>query len=228
MELNWLYILCFALGALITTATVRLSGLFITITSQPLLFALFTPLTAWLLSKENLSGGSDPLSKTMLLSAAYPLAVHFPALAAITVATIVIGVWRWRRAKVRYETELAMLERRRRREAHVDRNNRETATRVRQMSRPRRNEPAGSQRVPFSELIKDVNSRADNRRAQRGSARSAQRSPLPRQAPKSDRMPPRSATRVERRHEAEKPTARRGESPRQRSARRSLSDDLYS
>lgn len=171
-NLGWPFLLCYGIVGIITTLLVRLGGLFINVTSMPIMFGLVTPLTAWWIARSNLSGGADEWSKTMVLSALYPLAQFFPAFAAITVATIVLAVIRWRSAKANYEQEVQLLERQRRRAAQSEKQNRQTTTRVRQMSRrPRRTEDPSAERVPFSELIKDVNSRADRRRAERGHAR---------------------------------------------------------
>ncbi|MEJ5997158.1 DUF6542 domain-containing protein [Corynebacterium sp. H130] len=200
-QFNWIFVLCYGLGAIITTLFVRLGGLFLNVATHPILFGLFTPLTAWWIAKSNLSGGADQWSKTMILSALYPLAQYFPHLAIITLVTIVVALVRWRGAKSSYEQQLQMLERQRRRAARSERMNRQTTTRVREMSyRPRRTEDPEAERVPFSELIKDVNSRADRRRADRQSARKVR---------------------------VEKP-ARPRENPQERPARRSFNDDLYS
>ncbi|QGU02435.1 hypothetical protein CKALI_07865 [Corynebacterium kalinowskii] len=220
-EINWIFALCFGLAALITTLTVRLSGLFITVASQPFLFGLFVPITAWFIARSNLSGGADQWSKTMILSALYPLAQFFPALAAITAVAIAIAVWRWRGAKKRYLNDLQLLERQRKSEARSERQNRQTATRVRQISRrPRRREDSEGERIPFTELIKDVNSRADQRRAERGQQRPTQRM--------TPRTPGADRDRSARRPGVEKPAPSRAVKPEQKPARRSLSDDLYS
>lgn len=224
-ELGWTFVICFGAAALLTTATVRLSGLFLTVASHPLLFGIFTPITAWLIARSNLSGGADQWSKTMILSALYPLALFFPALAAITVGAIIIAVLRWRSAKSKYQQQLQVFERQRKREAHAERRNRQTATRVRERSRrPRRAEDTEGERIPFSELIKDVNSRADQRRA----ARNQQRTPKRPNERLTPRTPEPGRERMTRRPDVEKPAPSRGKSPEQKPARRSLSDDLYS
>lgn len=209
-SIGWLYLTCFAIAAIATTAAVRLSGLFLHVASLPILFAIGTVITSWLVAKENLAGNADPFSKTMLLSAAYPLALYFPYLAGITVLTIIIAVWRLHSAKRSYETQLQRLERQRKQAARMDRRNRETTTRVRQISRqPRRHDAKDTHRVPFQELVKDVDKRGERRRASREPSR-------PNARPRPIRSDEQTARRA-------KPA-----SVPQKPARRSLDDDLYS
>lgn len=215
-ELSWTFVCCFGVSALVTTSFVRLGGLFLTVASLPMLYGIFTPATALLIAREGLSDGADPWSKTMILSAIYPLAQFFPPLAAITIVTIVIAVLRWRSANKRYQQDLRILERERKRAAQHERRNSQTTTKVRQMPhRPRGAQP-DTERVPFSELIEDV------------TERTAQLPVVDDSLPPSPQM----------KHHASEPSVNRDvhrmgvEKPasvqRQKPARRYLSDDLYS
>lgn len=215
-ELGWTFVICFGVSALVTTSFVRLGGLFLTVASLPMLYGIFTPVTALLIARAGLSDGADPWSKTMILSAIYPLAQFFPELAAITIVTIVIAMLRWRSANKRYQQDLRILERERKRAAQHERRNSQTATKVRQIShRPRGAQP-DTERVPFSELIEDVTERTAQLPVVDDSPE-----PSPRMQPYA---PEPTVNRDARRMGVEKPAPVQREKP----ARRYLSDDLYS
>ncbi|MEJ6012691.1 DUF6542 domain-containing protein [Corynebacterium sp. H127] len=230
-ELAWPFILCFGLAAIATAVFVRLDNVFNIVAVQPLLFGIFTPITAWIVAKGNISGDSDPWSKTMILSAVYPLAMFFPALAGISLACIAVAWWRINRAKLKYKQDVARLERQRKSAARREQRNRQTVTRVREMNRrPRRSEDSGTQRVPFSQLIKDVDTRAERQRFAR-EARDAQRERSYRASAARSKSgsanPERSQLpRIDRAQRPQQKSApRRNEKP---TGRPSLSDDLYS
>lgn len=203
-EVSWTFVACFGVAALITTLFVRLNSLYVTVVSLPLLFGIFTPLTAWLVARSSLAGGASQWSKTMILSALYPLAMFFPALAIISVTAIIIAVIRLRIAHVKYRSAVSQLEHQRREAARREKRNQQQVSRVRAMSRrPRRHETPAEERVPFNELIRDIDARAERRRAERSNRRVDPRNKKSAPAPKA--------------HPSER-----------KPSRRSLSDDLYS
>ncbi|MFV8380575.1 hypothetical protein HW450_02810 [Corynebacterium hindlerae] len=220
-EISWIHLACFGVGAIGTTAFVKHSALYLNVASQPLLFGIITPLTSWLIARSDLAGDSDQFSKTMLLSSIYPLAEQFPALLAITAVTVLMALWRLHTAKKKYQARMAQLQRQRRIAARSERHNRETTTRVRRVaSRPRRSELAPEERIPFSDLIKDVDKRSERRRPLR-------RAPLTETA-RTDRPTRRNNPAASGVPKTERPAPRRGSRPEQKPAHRSLSDDLYS
>lgn len=125
------YLACFILGAVITTLLVQARGLFITVSSIPILFGIITPITAWSVSRAISLTSGPKFSTTAILSAIYPLAQHFPVLCGTTFSCVLIAVLRlWllnRQQKLKEQALLAA----RRRDQVAERRNLETAGRAR-------------------------------------------------------------------------------------------------
>ncbi|AKK02776.1 hypothetical protein CEPID_04525 [Corynebacterium epidermidicanis] len=229
-EISWPYWVCFVVAALSMTIVVELRGLFLTVAQLPLLFGVFTIVTGWLVAQSNISASADSLSKTMLLSALYPLAQYFPQLAATTAGCAVIAYLRYRhgvyQAKVQQQAFIAQ----RQEQSRADQRNRATTTIVREMSeRTRRNRSAERRKtVTVEELVRNAEEKKRMRTA-RG------RSVPPRREPgESVRNMPSIEEVTRKRESSRRPDASRdsalGKStmPAPQPKRRpSLDDDLY-
>lgn len=128
---GWPYLLCFIISAVLTTLLVQARGLFITVTSVPILFGIITPITAWGVSRAISVNAGPKFSKTAILSAIYPMVQHFPVLCGTTLACVVLAVLRlWLLNRQQKLKEKALLEARRR-DQEAERRNLETAGRAR-------------------------------------------------------------------------------------------------
>lgn len=215
-EVGWPFLACFIVAALTMTLLVEIRGLFLAVAQLPILFGIFIVGTSWLVASTNITGGSDSASKTMVLSAIYPLAQYFPQLAATTIGCALIAVLRHRRSLVRAKLTRRRFEAQRAREAKADQRNRATTSRIREMSaRTRRSRAAADgPRITVDELVRDAEKRRIH--GARGRAVPPRREP----GESVKRMPPISEVARER---------RRPVPPREpRVKRPSLDDDLYS
>lgn len=198
--------LVFIIATLGVTLLVEARGLFLTVASIPLLFGIFTPLTAWFVSqKGSVSSASPGVSATEILTAIYPLAQLFPTLIMVTLVAALIAVIRIILLRRNQETQQVSGERTRRAQREAEQANQAAARRARAQStkvRSRRAQPAGEgSQVTVDELIK----RSQERRQHVGQRHPVVPPPKPR---------PRAPEATERR-----------QAPHRRS---SLDDDLYS
>ncbi len=209
------YQLLFIIGSLGVALLVEARGLFLTVASMPILFGIFTPLTAWFVSQQGIAGGQG-VSATAILTAIYPLAEMFPALILVTLVSALIGVARimlLRRNQQHLQTSGEQARRARREE---DRANTTVASRARAQStraRPssRRMQDRPGSQVTVDELIR----RSQERRQQVARHSDFAPTPGPQVAPPPQ---PQQPGPVEPR-QARPPKPRR---------RKSLDDDLYS
>ncbi|WP_208854317.1 DUF6542 domain-containing protein [Corynebacterium ciconiae] len=155
--LGTLYLMAFAIGALVTVLLVEPRGLTLTVAQIPVIFGIATPFAALMLNKSNsLSGGDGRLSKTELLTLIYPLAQFFPTLIVVTLSVIAVAVLRYlhhRRNNIKLERKLSA---QRKRASDSDRRNLTTTARAREAanrSRRYRGE-SGSSEVTVEDLLK--------------------------------------------------------------------------
>ncbi|MBV7301774.1 hypothetical protein KRX12_03845 [Corynebacterium sp. TAE3-ERU2] len=175
-SLGTLYLMAFAVGALVTVLWVEPRGLTLTVAQIPVIFGIATPCAALLLGKSNsVNGGDGRLSKTELLTLIYPLAQFFPTLIVVTLSAAAIAVLRYlhhRRTNMKLERKLSA---QRKRASDSDRRNLSTTARAREAanrSRRYRGE-AGNSEVTVEDLLE--RSRADHKRSKkRGFAREHQ------------------------------------------------------
>ncbi|MFH0412441.1 DUF6542 domain-containing protein [Corynebacterium sp. L4756] len=168
-SVGWPFLICFILGALAATALVQVRGLFLTVASIPLLFALMMLLTSWLTVRSTQSEGAPLFSTTIVVTSAYPLLEVFPHLAFTLVACIIIAVLRLYRVKNSAQSINSNEQVSRRKMAESDRRNRETTSRARETTK----------RLSVQELIernKSAQSKGAATRAPRPEAGSEARS----------------------------------------------------
>lgn len=128
---GWPFLILFILSSIISTLLVNPRGLYLTVVSIPILFALFIVLTGWLVNRSELPEGGDPFSATSFIFSVYPLMQVFPALATGFIGAIIIAVVRLQLLK-RYNTQVSRRQlSRRQRAAEDDRRNRRIAQRAR-------------------------------------------------------------------------------------------------
>ncbi|MCF4006858.1 hypothetical protein L1O03_06650 [Corynebacterium uropygiale] len=125
------YLWCFGLGVLAVTLLINPRGLYITVASIPILFAILTPLGAWILSSQ-LMGGMQRLSMTTLVTIIYPLMQLFPEFFLITVLGLVIAVVRWWLLRRQQHILESQARESRRKDAEAERRNQETTRRARE------------------------------------------------------------------------------------------------
>lgn len=198
------YQLLFIIGGLGVTLLVEARGLFLTVSSMPILFGVFTPATAWFISQQGIAGGQG-LSATAVLTAIYPLAELFPTLIMVTLVASIIAVARIVLLRRNQQNHQLTGEQVRRAQREANRTNVTVASRARAQSTKSRSrrfqeapDGAGSQ-VTVDELIR----------------RSQERRQHVTPAPQPPRTKPQSG-----------PMERRQAPPPSRRPR-SLDDDLY-
>ena len=156
------FLICFFLGALAATALVHVRGLFLTVASMPLLFAIAIFFTSWLVSRATASDGSPAFSTTILVTSAYPLLEVFPFLAVTLLICIAIAAFRLYHATHNATSINSKEQVTRRAMAESERRNRETTTRARKTT----------QRLSVADLVErnKKNSHAPRPDTRRGSA----------------------------------------------------------
>ncbi|MDU0478267.1 hypothetical protein QVA66_03325 [Staphylococcus chromogenes] len=231
--IGWPFMLCFIIASLAMTLFVEIRGLFLTIAQLPLLFGIFIMGTGWLVANSNLSANADSMSKTMILSAIYPLAQYFPQLIATTVGCVIIGVLRYRRGIAKARASRRLFEEQRAQQSQADQRNRSTTRRVREMTARTRRSASDSVgqsnshggRVTVAELAK----RAEQRRTEEHRAPGARgRAVPPRREPGESLRSMPSISEVERQRAVRRPDVAPAREETKPKRRPSLSDDLYS
>lgn len=128
------YVVCFALGALIAVLCVEFRGLFLTVTSIPILFALLTVVTGWFTSRADSPDGAAPFSRTMIVTSIFPIIQLFPALIGTTLAALAIAIIRFWLGRRNSKSQSHKAQVARRAEAEADRRNRDSTAKARQQS----------------------------------------------------------------------------------------------
>lgn len=189
------FALIFGLGSLAVTWLVEARGLYMTVITLPLLYAVGAVGAGFINSASALPEGASPFSKTALLTSAFPLIQHFPVLIVTVLACALLAVLRvWRsnnRAKSR-ETEA--LKKRRAKVAADERNRSERLSvaelvarentapgRVRERDREERRRLQNEEREKRRQAAPDLDEREEFRRAAAKSTENRRRSPRPQQ-----------------------------------------------
>ncbi|MBI8988447.1 DUF6542 domain-containing protein [Corynebacterium meridianum] len=152
-QIGGAYLGIFSAAALGCTLFVVPRGLWLTTAAMPLMFGIATPVAAWTIARSTAAEGSDAFSATGIATAIYPLAQHFPILAATTVGCILIAVLRFTRVR-----QLQIIAERTHRQARrqitdAEHRNIATTSRARSVSsRARREKVEGDTRPTVAEL----------------------------------------------------------------------------
>ncbi|WIM68519.1 MFS transporter [Corynebacterium breve] len=133
-ELGWPMMWIFAIACVAVTFLVNPKGLYLTVVSIPILFAIFVLLTGWFVTRSQQAEGADPFSTTALIMAAFPLAQFFPALITVVIACLVISVVRIALLKKFNDKSEEIAITRRQQVAEEDRRNRRTTQEARSRS----------------------------------------------------------------------------------------------
>lgn len=183
------FALIFGLGSLAVTWLVETRGLYMTVISLPLLYALGTVGGGFINSAAGLPEGASPFSKTAILTTAFPLLQHFPVLIVTVVACALLAVLRLWRSDNHAKDLKAEAQKKRRAEAASDRRSRserlsvaellarETTSsgRVRERDREERRRLQAEERAKRRQATPDADEREDFRRAAAESAEKARR-----------------------------------------------------
>lgn len=155
-EIGWIYSLCFAAGAIITVATVKPRGLFLSVVQAPLLCGLITPLTQWLVGTQTGPiAQRGTVSTASLATASYSLVTFFPVLASVTGVCALIGALRYVAASTAASKADKRQSRLRHTMAAAEKDNVDTTRRAREMAgRNRRARGERQREVTVSELMR--------------------------------------------------------------------------
>lgn len=158
----WPMLVLYAAAVVLCTTFVNPRGIFLTVASSPLLFAVAVLAAGYFIGFEQINSGGTS-SRAAQLLVVYPLLQLFPVLVTVTVASIVIGWVRIRLVK-RQNRAMARFERTQRSEvAESNRRTSSQAARARERSRS----------VSVQELVSRERSGSS-----RTTARTAQRAPM--------------------------------------------------
>lgn len=183
------FALIFGLGSLAVTWLVETRGLYMTVISLPLLYALGTVGGGFINSTAGLQEGASPFSKTAILTTAYPLLQHFPVLIVTVVACALLAVLRlWRSDSRAKDLEAAAQEKRRAEAASDHRSRSERLSvaellarenagsgRVRERNREERRRIQAEERAKRRQASPNADERENFRRAAAESAKKARR-----------------------------------------------------
>ncbi len=201
------FLVCFVLTGITVALLTEPKGLFLTVASMPVLFAIMTVITAWSVGRSLAADGAPAFSTTTVITAIYPLVEFFPVLFSVTAGAAMIAVLRLGLLKRSGRVRDRAAQRTRRRDAENDRRNRATASRARRRTN----------QVTVDELLERNRRRADE----------PTEIPRPRAEDRRSRQvrPPAQPTAPHRPDDG--PAAPAEPRPRTRPRRRSLDEDLY-
>ena len=92
--ISWPYLALYAVSVLLVSTLVNPKGLFLTISSAPILFLAGLLAAGWLIARGSTTTEGVGLSRASVLAILYPLVEFFPVLAAVTLGSIAIAVLR--------------------------------------------------------------------------------------------------------------------------------------
>lgn len=124
------FLWCFALSAIVVSLVVQPRGLFITISTMPLVFSGFAVATAWCIGRQ-LSPSVSGFSMGSLITAVYPLLQFFPVLFLVLAGVVAIAVVRLWLLHKKLERSQARTVADRHRAAKRDEYNKRTTSRAR-------------------------------------------------------------------------------------------------
>lgn len=182
------FALIFGLGSLAVTWLVETRGLYMTVISLPLLYAVGTVGSGFINSTAGLPKGASPFSKTAILTTAFPLVQHFPVLIVTVLACALLAVLRLWRSDNHAKSREAEAQEKRRADAASDRRNRSErlsvaellarentgSSRVRERDREERRRIQAEERERRRKAAPDTDELEDFRRAAAESAEKAQ------------------------------------------------------
>lgn len=148
--LGWPFLLCFLFAAVFVTLFVEPESLFLTVAPLPLFFGIFAFFTSWASNAAAAPDGANWASRTMVWTSIYAVVEYFPALALITVLTIVIAVVRLMLLRGQAKIQDRSRRQRRTSQRESDRRNIRSTSRARERTN----------RVTVEELM--ARNRADN------------------------------------------------------------------
>ncbi len=122
--IGWAYLAFLVIGSLLVALIVEERGLFLTVASIPILYAITVVLAGFFITKANLPEGASPFSKTATVTAAFPLVQSFLWLLIALVGAGIIGWLRWVRYRKTARRTAEMETSSRRSDAEQDRRNR--------------------------------------------------------------------------------------------------------
>lgn len=189
------FALIFGLGSLAVTWLVETRGLYMTVITLPLLYAVGAVGAGFINSASALPEGASPFSKTALLTSAFPLIQHFPVLIVTVLACALLAVLRvWRSNNHAKSREAEALKKRRAKVAADERNRSERLSvaelvarentsprRVRERDREERRRLQNEEREKRRQASPDSDEREEFRRAAAKSPENRRRSPRPQQ-----------------------------------------------
>lgn len=189
------FALIFGLGSLAVTWLVETRGLYMTVITLPLLYAVGAVGAGFINSASALPEGASPFSKTALLTSAFPLIQHFPVLIVTVLACALLAVLRVWRSNNHAKSQEAKALKKRRAEVAADERNRSerlsvaelvarentSPRRVRERDRGERRRLQEEERQRRRQAAPDADEREEFRRAAARSAENRQRAPRPQQ-----------------------------------------------
>lgn len=229
-SIGWSYYLLFAVASLAVTILTKPRNLFLTVASIPLMFAVTTVSTGWILVRQSLADGA-PVSKTQYLSAVYPLTQHFPILILVSIGCLSIAFLRIRLLKQQDRKRQARTRDAQRRERQESERN-QTAARKARLRAQQPTEQRHDEELTVTELVQRRGARRTSApRQHQRRVRTDQTNGGTRHTLSDDRRaarPPRR-TMPQQEPRTRSSSARSEHSPRQQrpSRRPSFRDDLY-
>lgn len=134
LQLSTLYLVCFAVAAVVVAVFTQARGIFLLAASVPTVFAVVTVGASWLFGRAQ-APNLAPFSTTSILASIYPFIQFFPTLFWVSLGVAVIGglrVWLLQRNLSRHN---AVQARARMEASQADRENQQAAARARSVTR---------------------------------------------------------------------------------------------
>ena len=123
--IGWAYLAFLVIGSLLVALIVEERGLFLTVASIPIVYAITVGVAGFFITKANLPEGASAFSKTAIVTAAFPLVQRFLWLLIALVGAAIIAWLRWARYRKTAKRTAEMETASRRADAEQDRRNRE-------------------------------------------------------------------------------------------------------
>lgn len=172
------FLALFVIAVLVIALLTEPRGLFLTIASIPIFFGIFVIITSWFLVANATPDGA-PLSKTQIITAIYPITLHFPVLAIATAAAALISFLRITLLKRSNRTSSKVAQTRRRKEVEAEKLNYSTVRKARtQTQRPRRTHATSTDnsQVTVEELLRRRKENSERKAAREAARERARRS----------------------------------------------------
>ncbi|QDZ42303.1 hypothetical protein FQV43_03340 [Corynebacterium sp. sy039] len=151
------YFVLFVIAAIGIALVTRPQDLFLTVSSIPIIFGIFTILTGWWVVSASTTNSAEGISKTRIITAVYPLAQHFPIFSIITVAVIIIAFLRIRLLQLSAKRSAAHAQEHRIVQKHQNQRNVATAQKARSQTQRVRRHAKNANAVTVEELLRKKN-----------------------------------------------------------------------